>query len=967
MKYFVNTLVGGFFSALYVGPLVGACEAKMACDSRSSRLRLPSWRSAVHCFILTGRVSTFVLVVTLGQRSHAEVSTAPCQLHVEALRCENLGEPLAIATPRPRLSWKLSAVDSARVGVKQTAFQIQVATSAAALQSGDADLWDSGKVPSKQTAAIFYEGRKLGSGQRCYWSVRAWDSAGAPSAWSAPATFRAGLSSDDWHGPWIGADGDGILDAANQYYRTTVTVPEGEEQLDAIVYVASLGYHELYVNGLRVGDQVVAPAISDPLHRVRYVAYDVSALLRRGVNAMGVAMGAGWTLYEGHGWSADAIERWPKRPALRLQCILRNANGQRVSELHADETWNTHASEIQPLRRWQFRDFNGERIVEASPLEGWSTVDFDASSWRRAVARPMPAGVQLVPQEVEPNRVLRSLIAAQIEQIDDGSYHATFDKMFTGLVEVDVQGRPGTPVRIEVSDRRDQPSVYGQQDEFMLDAGGRGRFSNRFNYANGQWLTIRGDIDPPKLENVRVLHVGTDLRRTARFCCSDELHNQIYETALHTFECLNLGGYVVDCAHRERLGYGGDGQSTAMLALANYECSAFYEKWLRDWCDMQQPDGNLPFSAPTYGGGGGPAWSGFIVHVAWDLYQRQGDPSVLRMVLPSVRAWLTFLRERSSADLLERYDGPPDVVQHEWSFLGDWVDPGHDQTPNNGAAETLFLNNCYYVWTLRRAASMAEVVGEHADAEQWRRQAAASSGAIHAKYWNAAEKRYTFDSQACVAIAILAEVAPATSQPLLERRLEQSIVDDHNGHLDTGIGGTVFLLRALQKINRPDLVALMAGRRDNPSWGHMLDQGATAFWEQWDGVNSRCHSSYLAIGGWYVESIAGIQVRSTTHGYDRFEIRPGVVPTMTWAEGELDSSHGLVKSAWRQVGEGYDFDVTIPPNALADFYIPADLHGEITVNGLAAVVAPGVLSARQSSFQTILELDSGRFRIHVAH
>jgi alpha-L-rhamnosidase len=126
----------------------------------------------------------------------------PAQVEIKNPRCEYLSNPAGIDAASPRLSW---IITSTQRGGKQTAYQILVATSEAALRAGQGDLWDSGKVASDQTAQVLYAGKPLASGQRAWWTVRVWDAAGRPSESSAPAWWEMGLlTPDDWHGKWIG-------------------------------------------------------------------------------------------------------------------------------------------------------------------------------------------------------------------------------------------------------------------------------------------------------------------------------------------------------------------------------------------------------------------------------------------------------------------------------------------------------------------------------------------------------------------------------------------------------------------------------------------------------------------------------------------------------------------------------------------------------------------------------------------
>lgn len=922
------------------------------------------WGSAI--IVLECRTAHFrawcfaLLVIVHGTTNSTANPPQKSSILPTELTCEYLRNPLAVNALNPRLSWELSPTRANQYGTLQTAYQIQVASSRDALLTQEGELlWDSGLVASNRTLHIAYSGTQLSSGRQCFWRVRTWDQESIASEWSSIASWRVGLlHDDDWQGTWIGASDDNDTSTANQFYRKTFELDQPIS--DGIIYVASLGYHELFINGRRVTDTVLAPAISDPMHRVRYVAYDVTEYLRVGSNVLCVSLGAGWTLYDGLGWPPETQALWPRRPMLRVQGLFVGEKADELLEIHSDESWRVHPANIQPIRRWVFSDFNGERQIGDWKFPDWKTIDFDESQWDTAQIRTSPRIDHLTAQNVEPNRVIETIPVQKIERVEPNTFHVTLEKMFTGFLDVSLTGRPHATVTVEVSDRETDPCVYNQRQEFTLNEQGRGHFRNRFNYVMGRWLTIRGDIDPPTASRIQGLLIGTDIVRSGRFKCSKKLHNQIYDMALHTFQCLNLGGYVVDCSHRERLGYG-DGQVAVMLMLPNYKCGAFLTKWLEDWHDVQQPDGNLPFTAPTYAGGGGPAWSGFALHTAWDVYERFDDLHVLEEMYPTIKNWLAFLETHVSNNQLKRYGGPAAFISERWSFLGDWVPPGRDQTPNGDAPETHFFNNCYYAWSLQRASAIAQLLGHLDDASRYKQAASSIAAATHQKYWDSEQRTYSDGRQANLAIALISGVVPKTLRAEVEKRLVEQIEDKCNGHLDTGIIGTFFLLRALQSIDRSDLGYRIANQRDYPGWGHFLAEGATAFWEQWDGGNSRCHSSFLDIGGWYIESIAGIQHDPEEPAYKHILIKPGIDNDLTWAQGEISSPRGTIRTSWKRNDDRLELDVGVPPNTTATVYLPSANGNKTLVNQSEVRLAPGVLNVVTKESCQLIDVTSGHF------
>ena len=140
---------------------------------------------------------------------------------VTRLRCEYLVDPLGIDETAPRLSWCL---ESSRRGARQLAYRIRVASTPDGLAAGRADLWDSGRVESAETAHIAYAGAALRSRQTCHWNVEVWDETGV-SVRSALALWTMGLlSPSDWSARWVAADPE-IIRRDPQAVAPTLTDP----------------------------------------------------------------------------------------------------------------------------------------------------------------------------------------------------------------------------------------------------------------------------------------------------------------------------------------------------------------------------------------------------------------------------------------------------------------------------------------------------------------------------------------------------------------------------------------------------------------------------------------------------------------------------------------------------------------------------------------------------------------------
>lgn len=118
---------------------------------------------------------TVTLLILLGSVSNIFCS----RVQPFSLKVEHLPRPTAVDNPNPRLSWILKVNPSENriilKDVKQTAYQICVATSIKILQNDTGDLWDTGKVKSDDSINIRYEGKKLKPSEKVFWRVRIWD------------------------------------------------------------------------------------------------------------------------------------------------------------------------------------------------------------------------------------------------------------------------------------------------------------------------------------------------------------------------------------------------------------------------------------------------------------------------------------------------------------------------------------------------------------------------------------------------------------------------------------------------------------------------------------------------------------------------------------------------------------------------------------------------------------------------
>ena len=267
---------------------------------------------------------------------------------VTNLSTERLGFPMSLDTPTPRFGWQ---IESDQQNVMQTAYHIIVASTPEKAERCEGDLWDA-NVKSGQSQWVRYEGRQLRSNPRGYWRVSIETNKGK-SEWSPVAMFNVGLLNEsDWEGQWIGMDHANAWDKEEEhsqlsarYLRTEFEI--GQQAIrQATLYVSGLGMYEAFINGQKVGDDVLAPAPTDYRKTVLYNAYDVTQLLKQAQTGMGKA-GLGVVLGNGRYYTMQQKKKPYKitnfgYPKLRLNLIIEYTDGKR-KVVSSAEKWKINA------------------------------------------------------------------------------------------------------------------------------------------------------------------------------------------------------------------------------------------------------------------------------------------------------------------------------------------------------------------------------------------------------------------------------------------------------------------------------------------------------------------------------------------------------------------------------------------------------------------------------------------------
>jgi alpha-L-rhamnosidase len=900
------------------------------------------------------------------------------------LQCEGLSDPLA-APAAPELSWRLSATEGER-GQIQTAWQVLVASSPELLKQDKGDLWDSGKTEAARSPQVSYAGKPLQAGQSCYWKVRSWNQDDEVSGWSEPARWEVALVDPaDWQGArWVDDGKENPTSDADFYKIDPAPLMRETFKLSkpiarARLHVAGLGLCYPSLNGERLVDQVFDPQWTNFDERILYRTHDVTALLQEGANTIGLALGNGW-------YNPLPMRMWGRRnlrealpvgrPRAIACLIIKHTDGSETT-ITTGPHWTT--TEGPALKN---SIYLGELHDARMVLPGWDTPDYDESRWRPVRVREDYPLEPLKPLMAPPVRLSEPFTAESVSSPSEGVYIVDFGRNFTGLPEMYFDVPEGTEItlrfgellhedgslnpmssvcgqikrNVELEDGTVQsiggpgaPEIAWQQDIYIARGGGE-HYRPDFTFHGFRYMEITGLPDPPKAEDFQGLYMRSDLETEGQFACSNDLLNEIQKVILNTF-ITNVVTVQSDCPHRERFAYGGDIVATSEAFLMNYDMAGFYAKTVRDWTDAALPDGRLTDTAPFVGVDYcGVGWA--MVHplLLEQLHQHYGARELIEANLPAAIRWLDAEAARRENNL---------VV----TGLGD-----HEALGGKAAGPALTTPK--FVHSARRIARLAEIVGWDEPAARATRYAEESGAAWERAFLNRATGRVGSGTQSAQTFALgFANPKERTQKQIFDYLLDDLTAPEDGPRLTTGIYGTRILLEQLSQRGRSDLAYDLASRERFPSWGHMLENGATTLWENWEGSEgnfSNNHPMFGSVSAWFFRWLGGIQVAEDAVGFDRIHIRPQVVGDLKWVESSHQSIRGEIVSNWSKDAEGTHHEITIPPNTIAIIELPRPEGASLTESGNPAHQVEGIKILPPRSLDTVrMKALSGHYQFRV--
>lgn len=794
--------------------------------------------------------------------------------------------------------------------------------------------WDTGRIDTDGSNDIAYDGQTLKSRERIYWRVAIWDAWGKRSDWSKTAFFEAGLlEQSDWKAEWIGRlDNGDQLAVPSPYLRREFQLPS-KSFTSARLYISARGLFEATINGKLVTEDRFAPGWTEYGKRIPYLAYDVSQLIKKGVNAVGIVLGDGW--YRGNLFNPPARANYGKDLSVLCQLEVLLDNGERLF-IKSDGSWHTSTG---PIRSSDIYD--GETYDARREIPGWNKTGFDAKRWT-AVESFAPPQAEITPRQGPLTRTQDRLTTKSIKARPDGSYIYDFGQNLTGAALLKIKGKRGQKIKLRFAEMlNENGSLYLENlryakatDYYICQGNGTETYFPSFTYHGFRYVEISGLEDRPNKKTLTAIALHSEMAETGSFKCSNPQLTQL-QSNIRWGQKGNFLELPTDCPQRdERLGWTGDAHVFFPTAAFNYDVSSFFAQWIETLNDGQTAGGAYPDIAPDvfsvrkdlkfaidthshrHGNAG---WADAGVICPWELYKAYGDTTILERCYSHMVSWIEY-QERTSNNLIR-----PATAYGDWLAV-DAIKPEWAPTPCE------LVGTAYFAYTTALMAKVAGIFGYDEDVVRFT-QLGEKIGDAFRNEFVTPSGLLAGDTQTGYLLALSFDLLEGTQQQRAIQRLVE-LIEKKENHLSTGFLGTPLLCPTLSRFGHTDLAYRILLQTSYPGWLYPIENGATTMWERWNSwnketgfgpvnMNSFNHYAYGAIGEWLYRTVGGIDQMPGSVAFKQIRFRPQPGGGIEWAKTSLETPQGQARCEWKLKGTQFELKVEIPPNSIGEIHVPA--------------------------------------------
>jgi len=890
------------------------------------------------------------------------------QLKVVNLRCEMLVNPLGIDIKDPRFNWQL---ESDQRNIQQTAYQIIVSSSEEKLNKDDADIWNSGKQNSSQSIHLNYAGKPLQSVTKYFWKVKVFTNKGEARSIET-AFFSTGLlNTNDWKAKWIGYDKASSWDSITQWSRLSARYLRKEFQSSSVVkratvYISGLGMYELYINGKKIGDQVLVPNPTDYRKSFFYNTHDVTQQIKSGKNAIATVLGNGrfFTMRQNYKTQKHNTFGYPK---LLLQLEIEYADGSKKTII-SDKTWKLNVD--GPIRT--NNEYDGEEYDATKEFSGWDNIGFDDSKWIKPELVAAPLG-KIVAQMSESMKVMQLIKPVSIKNLNNGKYILDMGQNFAGCLQIKVQGRRGQKVQLRFAESlKADGEIFTSNlrdakvtDVYTLKGDSIETWLPSFVYHGFRFVEIIGFPGTPTINDFEGKLIYDALETTGSFVTSNEVINSIYKNAWWGIAS-NYKGMPIDCPQRnERQPWLGDRVIGAMGESYLFDNAKLYAKWMDDIQQSQTEEGSIPDVAPAFWNyySDDVTWPAAFITISNNLYNQFGDIKPIQKNYASMKKWMHYMQGKYMKDYIVTRDK-----------YGDWCVPPEDlklihAKDSSRLTDGKLIATAYYFKLLSYMQRFAKLTGNDVDGKEYESLSEKIKTAFHHEFYNPSQYSYSNNTITANLLPLYFGICPDSLKEKVFANIYQKIHVESKDHISTGLIGTQYLMRGLTEYDNTNLAFKLASNTTYPSYGYMAANGATTIWELWNGntadpgMNSQNHVMMLGdLLIWYYEDLAGIRTDKTNVGFKKIIMKPSLPDDLHFVNASYKSMHGLIVSNWKKNDKTFEWTISIPANTFATVYIPAKSLSEVMESGMELSKAEGVQSVKWENGSVIVQIGSGQYK-----
>lgn len=688
---------------------------------------------------------------------------------------------------------------------------------------------------------------------------------------------------------------------------------------NAEIYICGLGFFEFYINGKRVSEDLLVPAFSqycyrdlsahyterqDKMSYRTYVCcYRLNDYLAQGDNAIGVQLGNGWYNLSD---TKDGDPTWTSYGELKLcyKIVLEHNDGTKT-EIFSDESLKCSESEIT-----YNNIYGGERHDYSLEKKGFATVGYDDSAWDQVTVADAPV-CEFYIQECFSDNVMRTITPKKLKDLGQTSIYDCGEGI-TGYAVIKTKEN-GATLTARYADAINDDFTLDfhpsggderklQQEVFKNTEEGRGYYPH-FCWHAFRYIEVSNNAE---IETVNVTHYGC--ATTSGFESDNEVLNWLYKTYIRTQLDNMHCGVPSDCPHIERLGYTGDGQLCAEAVMLMTDSKEFYRKWMGDIADCQDIEtGHVQHTTPFCGGGGGPAaWGGAIVVVPYMFWKTYGETDVIEQYLPNMLKYIDYMVAHSESGLVCR-------EEKEWC-LGDWCAPMDLYKPEHHTMSRVlipetYVNTVLFIKQMKMVIELAKIIGKEELTAHLPELIKKASDMVNIAYYSPMTHCYCGDVQGANCLALDAGLGDEkTLKMTVEKYADREC-------FDTGIVATDVLPRVLFESGNAQLAFDLMTSRKLPSFGYMMEHGATTLWEDWLPERSLNHPMFGALTRYLFTYLLGISQSADSAGFEKIVIKPCLVNGMNKASGYIVTEKGKISVAYEKTGDEISFIVGVPDSA----------------------------------------------------